>query len=86
MVSEIQRVSVFGYCPYSVTFPYIYISRHPITIEVIGVLVYIYSHIMKNRKENKAINTLFLDSIIISKLDKYGIRGIPLKLIKTLFI
>ena len=41
---------------------------------------------MKNRKENKAINTLFLDSIIISKLDKYGIRGIPLKLIKTLFI
>ena len=23
MVSEIQRVSVFGHCPYSVTFPYI---------------------------------------------------------------
>ena len=22
MVSEISRVSVFGYCPYSVTFPY----------------------------------------------------------------
>ena len=22
MVSEIQKVSVFGYCPYSVTFPY----------------------------------------------------------------
>ena len=22
MVSEIPRVSVFGYCPYSVTFPY----------------------------------------------------------------
>ena len=48
---------------------------------------------MENKKENKAINTLFLDlskafdtidhSIIISKLDKYGIRGIPLKLIKN---
>ena len=25
MVSEIPRVSVFGHCPYSVTFPYIYI-------------------------------------------------------------
>ena len=24
MVSEIPRVSVFGHCPYSVTFPYIY--------------------------------------------------------------
>ena len=24
MVSEIQRVSVFGHCPYSVTFPYRY--------------------------------------------------------------
>ena len=23
MVSEIPRVSVFGHCPYSVTFPYI---------------------------------------------------------------
>ena len=23
MISEIQRVSVFGHCPYSVTFPYI---------------------------------------------------------------
>ena len=25
MVSEIQRVSVFGHCPYSVTFPYVLI-------------------------------------------------------------
>ena len=25
MVSEIARVSVFGHCPYSVTFPYILI-------------------------------------------------------------
>ena len=25
MVSEIPLVSVFGHCPYSVTFPYIYI-------------------------------------------------------------
>ena len=24
MVSEISRVSVFGHCPYLVTFPYIY--------------------------------------------------------------
>ena len=24
MVSEIQRVSLFGHCPYSVTFPYVY--------------------------------------------------------------
>ena len=47
---------------------------------------------MENKKENKAINTLFFDvskafdtinhSIIIRKLDKYVIRGIPLKLIK----
>ena len=26
MVSEIPRVSVFGHCPYSVTFPYIKIK------------------------------------------------------------
>ena len=26
MVSEIPRVSVFGHCPYSVTFPYIHIQ------------------------------------------------------------
>ena len=48
---------------------------------------------MENKKENKAINTLFLDlnkafdtidnSNIISKLDKYEIRGIPLKLTKN---
>ena len=48
---------------------------------------------MENKKENYAINTLFLDlskefdtidhSIIIRKLDKYGIRRIPLKLIKN---
>ena len=25
MVSDIPSVSVFGYCPYSVTFPYTYI-------------------------------------------------------------
>ena len=25
MVSEIPRVSLFGHCPYSVTFPYVYI-------------------------------------------------------------
>ena len=24
IVSEIPRVSVFGHCPYSITFPYIY--------------------------------------------------------------
>ena len=27
MVSEIPRVSVFGHCPYSVTFPYLQIYR-----------------------------------------------------------
>ena len=27
MVSEIPRVSVFGHCPYSVTFPYLYEIR-----------------------------------------------------------
>ena len=27
MVSEIPRVSVFGYCPYSVTFPYMFTSE-----------------------------------------------------------
>ena len=33
MVSEIPRVSVFGHCPYSVTFPYIvYIEIHIIQI------------------------------------------------------
>ena len=26
MVSEIPRVSVFGYCPYSVTFPTSYVN------------------------------------------------------------
>ena len=28
MVSEIPRVSVFGHCPYSVTFPYTYCMRN----------------------------------------------------------
>ena len=28
MVSEIPRVSVFGHCPYSVTFPYNYDTYH----------------------------------------------------------
>ena len=27
ILSEIPRVSVFGHCPYSVTFPYIYIYK-----------------------------------------------------------
>ena len=27
MVSEIPRVSVFGHCPYSVTFPYVVLMR-----------------------------------------------------------
>ena len=33
IVSEIPRVSVFGYCPYSVTFPYIFIIN----------IIYIYN-------------------------------------------
>ena len=28
MVSEIPRVSVFGHCPYSITFPYICTQLH----------------------------------------------------------
>ena len=28
MVSEIPRESVFGYCPYSVTFPYLICQRY----------------------------------------------------------
>ena len=28
MVSEISRVSVFGHCPYSVTFSYIYSMKN----------------------------------------------------------
>ena len=34
MVSEIPRVSVYGHCPYSVTFPY--------TIKYIYINIYIY--------------------------------------------
>ena len=35
MVSEIPRVSVFGHCPYSVTFPYInYINP----LQIYGIL------------------------------------------------
>ena len=28
MVSEISKVSVFGHCPYSVTFLYVHVSLH----------------------------------------------------------
>ena len=71
------------------TTQYGFIKKHNTTQATLDI----YNHIMENKKENKAINTLFLDlskafdtiehSIIISKLDKYGIRGIPLKLIKN---
>ena len=43
MVSEIPRVSVFGHCPYSVTFPYIYI--------------YIYIYIFITYEYIRTINT-----------------------------
>ena len=71
------------------TTQYGFLKKHNTTQATLDI----YNHIMENKKENKAINTLFLDlskafdtidhSIIISKLDKYGIRGIPLKLIKN---
>ena len=69
------------------TTQYGFLKKHNTTQATLDI----YNHIMENKKENKAINTLFLDlskafdtidhSIIISKLDKYGIRGITLKLI-----
>ena len=36
MVSEIPRVSVFGHCPYSVTFPYNYLYYDYFRGSVIG--------------------------------------------------
>ena len=47
IVSEIPRVSVFGHCPYSVTFPYIndiisYIVYMPIFIYLVNYLLISY--------------------------------------------
>ena len=71
------------------TTQYGFLNKHNTTQATLDI----YNHIMENKKENKAINTLFLDlskafdtidhSIKISKLDKYEIRGISLKLIKN---
>ena len=38
MVSEIPRVSVFGHCPYSVTFPYVCICVYMYNICVYSTL------------------------------------------------
>ena len=71
------------------TTQYGFLKKHNTTQATLDI----YNHIMENKKENKTLNTLFLDlikafntinhSIIISKLDKYRIRGIPLKLLKS---
>ena len=41
MVSEILRVSVFGHCPYSVTFPYTY-NDYIVQQTIITEINYIY--------------------------------------------
>ena len=35
VLSEIPRVTVFGHCPYSVTFPYIYIYIYIYSITIL---------------------------------------------------
>ena len=42
MVSEIPRVSVFGHCPYSVTFPYIIFKS--ISYICFKFILYLYVH------------------------------------------
>ena len=41
MVSEIPRVTVFGHCPYSVTFPYIYIYKLSFIIMLNYIEIYV---------------------------------------------
>ena len=53
MVYEIPRVSVFGYCAYSVTFPYwyfrkLYICGNMILLTNIIIYIYIYIYIYIN--------------------------------------
>ena len=45
MVSEIPRVSVFGYCPYSVIFPYLYYYYELITNRLESMVSRIVSNI-----------------------------------------
>ena len=40
LISEIPRVSVFGHCPYSVTFPYV------VTTVIKSIYIYIYIYIL----------------------------------------
>ena len=48
MVSEIPRVSVFGYCWYSVTFPYLNIYIYIYIYINIYIYIYIYIYIFAN--------------------------------------
>ena len=48
MVSEILRVSVFGYCPYSVTFPYTtHINNTYTYINTEYYIYYVVNNILK---------------------------------------
>ena len=42
MVSEIPRMSIFGHCPYSVTFPYTIYQKKKYIYIYIYIYVYIY--------------------------------------------
>ena len=84
MVSEIQRVSVFGHCPYSVTFPYANsslsiiekINRRTIaaTFAVNPITTVISCYSPTNVSEEDDVSNFYRElSIYIRSLPKYNI-------------
>ena len=78
MVSEIPRVSVFGHCPYSVTFPYSFLRSqfefpyfHPITDIIEGILQKELLSLVLNENDNLVLSAnreLLIELFIILRV------------------